>query len=78
MPHDATIHQMESSGSLRYFTDASLNRDVAQYDQLCRKWGKVEQIDIGIYTEVRKAGQRFSNQNIMKQQMIFTSQTRIY
>ena len=37
VPHDATIHQMESSGSLRYFTDASLNRNVAQYDQLCRK-----------------------------------------
>ncbi len=37
VPHDATIHQMESSGTLRYFTDASLNRNVAQYDQLCRR-----------------------------------------
>ena len=55
VPHDATIHQMESSGALRYFTDASLNRNVAQYDQLCRRWGKLEEIDIGIYTEVRKA-----------------------
>lgn len=55
VPHDATIHQMESSGSLRYFTNSSLNRNVAQYDQLCRRWEKLEQIDIGIYTEVRKA-----------------------
>jgi len=55
VPHDATIHQMESSGSLRYFTDASLNRNVAQYDQLCRRWEKSAEIDIGIYTEVRKA-----------------------
>lgn len=55
VPHDATIHQMESSGELRYFTNASLNRNVAQYDQLCRKWEKLEQIDIEIYTEVRKA-----------------------
>jgi len=55
VPHDATIHQMESSGSLRYFTNASLNRNVAQYDQLCRRWEKLEEIDIGIYTEVRKA-----------------------
>ena len=38
VPHDATIHQMESSGSLRYFTNDSLNRNVAQYEQLCRSW----------------------------------------
>jgi len=55
VPHDATIHQMESSGSLRYFTDPSLNRNVARYDQLCRRWEKLAEIDIGIYTEVRKA-----------------------
>ncbi|HUZ59560.1 MAG TPA: hypothetical protein VMU83_12335 [Hanamia sp.] len=36
VPHDATIHQMESSGELRYFTNPKLNRDVANYDQLCR------------------------------------------
>ena len=55
VPHDATIHQMESSGSLRYFTNASLNQEVAQYDQLCRKWERTEETDIGIYIEVRKA-----------------------
>ncbi|HVM89891.1 MAG TPA: hypothetical protein VMT76_17015 [Puia sp.] len=55
VPHDATMHQMESSGSLRYFTNKSLNREVAQYDQLCRNWEKTEETDIGIYVEVRKA-----------------------
>jgi hypothetical protein len=55
VPHDATIHQMESSGSLRYFTNGSLNRNVAQYEQLCRSWERLEDVDIGIYTEVRKA-----------------------
>ncbi len=55
IPHDATIHQMESSGSLRYFSNASLNKEVAQYDQMCRIWGKLEETDLGIYIEVRKA-----------------------
>jgi hypothetical protein len=55
VPHDATIHQMESSGELRYFTNPTLNRDVANYDQLCRKWQKSAEADLGIYIEVRKA-----------------------
>ena len=55
VPHDATIHQMESSGTLRYFTNATLNRDVANYDQLCRKWQNMAEADLGIYIEVRKA-----------------------
>lgn len=55
VPHDATIHQMESSGTLRYFTDKFLNREVAQYDQLCRNWQQTEERDMGIYVEVRKA-----------------------
>ncbi|MBS1667600.1 MAG: hypothetical protein JST58_09510 [Bacteroidetes bacterium] len=55
VPHDATMHQMESSGSLRYFTNKFLNREVAQYDQLCRNWQKVEETDNGLYVEVRKA-----------------------
>jgi hypothetical protein len=55
VPHDATMHQMESSGSLRYFTDKTLNRSVAEYDQLCRNWQKAEERDMGIYVEVRKA-----------------------
>ncbi len=55
VPNDATIHQMESSGELRYFTNPNLNRDVANYDQLCRKWQKSAEADLGIYIEVRKA-----------------------
>jgi hypothetical protein len=55
VPHDATIHQMESSGELRYFTNPTLNRTVANYDQLCRKWQKSAEADLGIYIEVRKA-----------------------
>ncbi|HUZ59494.1 MAG TPA: hypothetical protein VMU83_12000 [Hanamia sp.] len=58
VPHDATIHQMESSGTLRYFTNPTLNRNVANYDQLCRKWQKSAEADLGIYTEVRKARAR--------------------
>ena len=55
VPHDATFHQMESSGTLRYFTNASLNSDVANYNQLCRTWQKKADADLGIYIEVRKA-----------------------
>jgi hypothetical protein len=55
VPHDATLHQMESSGALRYFTNLSLNREVAEYDQLCRKWETMEQTDRDIYLEIRKA-----------------------
>jgi len=36
---------MESSGALRYFTNLSLNHEVAEYDQLCRKWEVLEQTD---------------------------------
>jgi hypothetical protein len=55
VPHDATVHQMESSGALRYFTNLSLNHEVAEYDQLCRKWEALEQTDRDIYLEIRKA-----------------------
>ena len=55
VPHDATIHQMESSGSLRYFTNELLKNNVAQYEQHCRRWETLADMDVGIYTEVRKA-----------------------
>ncbi len=55
IPHDATIHQMESSGSLRYFKNMRLSRSVAEYYQLCRKWEDMEAVDRSIYPEVRKA-----------------------
>jgi hypothetical protein len=53
--NDATIHQMKSSGTLRYFSNRSINQKVAKYDQLCRKLEVVETKDQGIYNEVRKA-----------------------
>jgi hypothetical protein len=55
VPHDATLVQMKNSGALRYFGDAALNRKVGEYDQLCRKWEKLQEMDRGIYEEVRKA-----------------------
>ena len=54
IPNDATIQQMMGSGSLRYFTNKSLNRHVAHYDQLCRVLRTREVDDISVFTEVRK------------------------
>ena len=54
VPHDATLVQMKNSDSLRYFGDPALNRNVGQYDQLCRKWAFLQEMDRGIYEEVRK------------------------
>jgi len=55
VPHDTTIHQMKSSGALRYFTNSSLNPQVGWYEQLCRKWETEDETDRGIYVEIRKA-----------------------
>ena len=52
--NDATLHQMKSSGSLRYFTNRLLGQKVAQYDQLCRKMSTLEEMDQTMHTEVRK------------------------
>jgi hypothetical protein len=54
-PHDATLLEMKSSGSLRYFSQASLDRMVAEYDQLLEYYKTAEEHKQGIYTEVRKA-----------------------
>jgi hypothetical protein len=54
-PHDATLLEMKSSGSLRYFVNVSLNRKLAQYDELCQNMKTFQENDLGIYTEVRKA-----------------------
>ncbi|MDB5135593.1 MAG: hypothetical protein JWP37_2196 [Mucilaginibacter sp.] len=61
IPHDATLLEMKSSGSLRYFTNVSINRQLAQYDQLCQSMKIVESNDQGIYTEVRKARAQLFN-----------------
>lgn len=52
-PNDATFQQMKSSGSLRYF-DKSIAREVAGYDQLCRRMLTMEENDRIIFSEVRK------------------------
>lgn len=53
-PHDATLLEMKNSGSLRFFANPSINRKVAQYDQLCQSMKLYESYDQGIYIEVRK------------------------
>jgi hypothetical protein len=58
IPNDATFQQMKSSGSLRYFTNSSLSKEVAKYDQLCRTTIIYEEIDKNVYIEVRKARAR--------------------
>jgi hypothetical protein len=45
---------MKNSGSLRYFANLSLNRKLAQYEQLCQNLNTSENLSTGIYIEVRK------------------------
>lgn len=54
IPHNATLEEMKSSGSLRYFADLSLNRKLAQYEQLCQNLTTSDNLSNGIYIEVRK------------------------
>ncbi len=54
LPNDATLQQMKYSGSIRYFTNKTIGRQVAQYDQLCRNIMENQQRDMLLYTEVRK------------------------
>jgi hypothetical protein len=53
--HDATLMEMKSSGSLRYFADKVINRKLARYDQLCQSVKMTDANESGIYAEVRKA-----------------------
>src|SRR3569833_1048076 len=53
IPNDATIQQMKSSGSLRFFKKA-IAREDATYDQLCRLSLTVEESDHLMFAEVRK------------------------
>lgn len=53
VPNDATIQQMKSSGSLRYFKKV-IATDVAKYDRFCRLIQSNEGMQQNIYTEVRK------------------------
>lgn len=54
-PHDATLTEMKSSGSLRFFGDKVINRKLALYDQLCQSMKITEEKETGIYADVRKA-----------------------
>jgi hypothetical protein len=53
VPNDATFQQMKSSGSLRFFEKA-VAADVAKYDRLCRLMEQTDEMNVDIYTEVRK------------------------
>jgi len=53
-PHDATLLEMKSSGSLRFFTKPAINRMVAEYDQRLQFFKSTLENEQGIYTEVRK------------------------
>jgi hypothetical protein len=52
-PNDATFQQMKSSGSLRFFKKP-IAREVATYDQLCRRSVSLEEADHILFAEVRK------------------------
>ena len=54
IPHDATLQEMKSSASLRYFADLPFNRKLTQYEQLCQNLKTFENLTDGVYTEVRK------------------------
>lgn len=53
IPNDATIQQMKSSGSLRYFKK-TVAADIATYDRFCRIIKENDEMQQGIYIEVRK------------------------
>ncbi|MEP6794317.1 MAG: hypothetical protein ABJB16_08330 [Saprospiraceae bacterium] len=54
LPNDATLQQMKYSGSIRYFQNKTIGRQVARYDQLCRNIVERQQSDMMLFTEVRK------------------------
>jgi hypothetical protein len=54
IPNDATLQQMKSSGSLRYF-EKTVAHEVAKYDRLCRMIQTNEEMLKDIYAEVRKS-----------------------
>jgi len=54
LPNDATLLEMTSSGSLRFFT-TSVNDELAKYNQLLQKFRYMELSQQGIYTEARRA-----------------------
>jgi hypothetical protein len=57
-PNDATFQQMKSSGSLRYFTNHELERQIGEYDQVLRSIRTLNEIDRPICLETKKARSR--------------------
>ena len=54
IPHDATLTEMKSSGSLRFFANLDFNSKLEQYYQLCQNLKAFENLSTGTYTETRK------------------------
>jgi hypothetical protein len=54
-PNDATLLEIKSSGSLRYFSNRAIRDSIARYDQKTQQFKALEVGDEGMYTEVRKA-----------------------
>jgi hypothetical protein len=52
--NDATFQQMKSSGSLRYFSNSTLEQNISSYDQLMRSIQVLTEIDQEVQLEVRK------------------------
>jgi len=52
--NDATFQQMKSSGSLRYFSNSTLEQNISNYDQLMRSIQVLTEIDQQVQLEVRK------------------------
>jgi hypothetical protein len=53
VPNDATFQQLKSTGSLQFF-EKDIAHNIEYYDELCRKMQSYEDIDKGLYVEVRK------------------------
>jgi hypothetical protein len=52
--NDATFQQMKSSGSLRYFSNSTLEQHISNYDQMMRSIQVLTEIDQQVRLEVRK------------------------
>ena len=56
--NDATFQEMKSSGSLRFF-EGKIEIDLVKYDRLYRYLQSLEQMNQGLYTELRKCRAMF-------------------
>jgi len=56
--NDATFQEMKSSGSLRFF-EKNIEKEVEKYDRLYRYLQNLEQMNQGLYTELRKCRAQF-------------------